>query len=344
MNEDIKFRRIEKLLREEFMGPACQVSDRLESENALMARFNVSKVTVRAALKRLEDAGIILCEHGKRRVLLRKPDDTRKLRSGMTFGIFMRSEFLTESTDLLAVSRGLAEELRRWNADLTILPMSGEISELQFVKRVVGRNLIDGLFITRMAEGTTIVDYLTSLEFPCVAFSYMEDAPTYHARVPFVELKEAAPLNTFAARFRRILVAAQPGPSLERTRHLLDRHLPIEILTLPPATREQQLQLILTALADDELLLVASLDILPTLDIVAHRTPARDFRPNVLVFKHCPTDLSPYQGRYLLFDRPVETLGIEAAKIMRELILNKRASDQPSDPKTIPVHAAIRDI
>ena len=284
MLENIKFRKIEQLLLRELMGPAYKVSDKLESETALARKFNVSKVTIRSALKRLEDDSIILCEHGKRRVLLRKPTETARIRSGMSFGFFMRGEYLTTSNDLLGVSRGLAEGLRAWKADLLILPMSGKLSELEFVKRVVGRNMVDGLFVTSMEEGPAIVEYLQGVDFPCVSFNNMENSPRYDG-VPYVGLREIDALNSFARGFREIHVVGCAAPSLDRTMLLLDPGLPLEIHQTRPEACEGILCELIDALVDDNLLIIASLELLPVIDLITRRTPAAGCRGNVLVLQ-----------------------------------------------------------
>lgn len=342
MLEDIKFRRIEKMLLRELTGSFYKVNDKLESENALMKRFNVSKVTIRAALKRLEDSGIILCEHGKRRVLLRKPDDMSRIRSGMNFGVFMRNEYLTENNDLLGVSQGLAEGLRKWNADLTILPISGKISELEFVKRVVGRNMIDGLFMTGMEEGMAIMDYLKDIDFPCVSFDFMECGENNGKSFPHVKLREASILNSFASKFQKVLVVGSHGHSLDRTRDLLDAALPFDIKPVNVDSCEREIEKILDSLIDEELLLVASLDVLSLLDWIARRSPKRDLSKNVLVFKHCPVDLSRYQGRYLLFDRPMTKIGESAAGLMRKAILNRNDKEFERNEEVVVIDATIK--
>lgn len=340
MLENIKFRKVERMLLQELMNPAFKVSDKLDSENVLMERFKVSKVTIRNALKRLEQDGIILCEHGKRRVLLRKPSDT-KIRSGMSFGLFMRSEYLTSGDDLLGVARGLADGLREWNADLVVLPISGKDSELDFVKRVVGRNIIDGVFMTCMAEGKAIIEYLSEVKFPCVSFNNMEDAQWYDSPVPHAGLREIDILRGYCAAYRNVTVVGCRQPSLDRTCKLLNTRMPVRILTIEDHPPMEALADLLLKGKEDELILVASPVLFESLHRIAVQNPERNFRGRVLLFQHTPSDLSRFEDRFCVFRRPVEQLGQALSVLMREEILRKNRNEEPYNGQCVFVDAFV---
>lgn len=344
MLETVKYRQVERWLRCELARPQYEISDKLPTEKALAKSLNVGQVTIRSALKRLEMSGVIACVHGKGRFLLKKPDMQDQPRSGMNFGLFVLNDHLSFSNDILQLARGLADGLHRWNASLAILPVFRELSELDAVKRILARNVIDGLFLTGMRESDAILQHLTAVHFPCVVFHCMETEPRVDGLAPRVELWEKRNLNELAARFRRIrvLVEKREGAPLRRTLGLLDGTIPAEAQVISPETAENDLVRLIKTLRNDELLVISDLALLPLFDLIAGRFMEREFWDNVLIFNHHAIDIDRYEKRYLVFERPVGRVGEICADIMRKLVFNQNSKQALAIDPRMGVDACVR--
>ncbi len=108
--------RIWNMLQEEYY----RAGDQLPSEQALAARFSVSRATVREALKILEEERVLICQHGIGRFLAPDPsnvlsDEITHLKSVTEMA---RGLGIPISTQVLSVREGLAEDVVRARLNL----------------------------------------------------------------------------------------------------------------------------------------------------------------------------------------------------------------------------------
>jgi len=72
MSKSIKYLQVQRDLKKSFIQGSYEIGDKLPSEYELASRYNITRMTVRNALKNFEIEGLISKEQGKRSVLKRK--------------------------------------------------------------------------------------------------------------------------------------------------------------------------------------------------------------------------------------------------------------------------------
>lgn len=105
---------LELHLRREFAGSDFRPGVAIPSENELAAKYGVSRVTVRRALDRLEEDGLIIRRRGARTVLSQLvtdlPKDEKSRSEFRGFEDELRVRGLTPQAELLEVTEGQAPE------------------------------------------------------------------------------------------------------------------------------------------------------------------------------------------------------------------------------------------
>ncbi|MGN0871213.1 MAG: GntR family transcriptional regulator [Victivallales bacterium] len=164
-----KFRDIAKELERRIEDGTYCTGQLLPSESALIREFGVSRITIRQAVKLLAADGLVKKERGHGTTILEPHKTESRLRKGATFGTALRSDMLQRFPRFITVLDGVSETLSGWDAYLNIYPMSRTLDQAEFIRRLVGSNTIDGLFLWMMGTYTErVVADLQRLDFPFV--------------------------------------------------------------------------------------------------------------------------------------------------------------------------------
>lgn len=165
----VKFRGIAKELERRIEDQIYCPGALLPSETELIGEFGVSRITIRQAVELLAADGLVKKERGRGTTVLEPRKAESRLRKGSTFGTALRSDMLQRFPRFIAMLDGVSETLSGWDTYLNIYPMSRTLDQVEFMRRLVGSNTLDGLFLWSMGEFTgRIVADLMRLEFPLV--------------------------------------------------------------------------------------------------------------------------------------------------------------------------------
>lgn len=106
--EPTRYEEVVRALLAEIDGGAYEIGDRLPTEHELCARFGVSRHTVREALRRLQEMGIILRRQGSGSVLAAKRADGRFVNSISSLDELLQYAATTR-LEILSVDRILVD-------------------------------------------------------------------------------------------------------------------------------------------------------------------------------------------------------------------------------------------
>ena len=341
--EYIRFREIAKLLREEFLKPEWIPGKKLESEPEMMNRFTASRKTIRNAMKVLVDEGIVLREHGRRCTLLRKPLDKKKFRKGLNFCLLGNQAILDSTqTDVPEIANGMIEVLSRHDITLTLFPFLTRDFPLQLepLKNLVERNIVDGIFVMWTKDIFSVCEYLTGKQIPFTVIRTWEPTKLVHekmiTRYPYLFIKESESL------LRMVQHLKERGTKEIILFGMKEDFLPMRTdALLAKATAEASVSyktIRMEGKSPGFLFELLKLHHCPRKTIVASNALVREIRfavsilgghepkgTDVVFFKHFSPDWKDVEKDYIIFSRPIHNLGVAAA----ELMLNVYSGEQP---------------
>jgi DNA-binding GntR family transcriptional regulator len=179
-----RYQEIVSILLKEIDGGAYRVGDRMPTEFDLCARFDVSRHTVREALRKLEDMGLISRRPGAGTVLAATTPDSRYVNSISSLDELMQYASATRlevlRSEPIKADEGLAALLdcepgtpwvrvdaQRWAADtrmpfcLTILYVRGEFAD---IVPKVGREQVAVYRMIEESHGVTVREVTQDIE------------------------------------------------------------------------------------------------------------------------------------------------------------------------------------
>ncbi len=338
--ENIKFREIADNISTELLSPQWMVGMPLATEVELMERFQVSRITVRNALQRLVDGGIISRERGKRSVLIQKPADKKKIRRGLNFALLGNSTIVnSEESDLPSISISIIRELKKWGATLSLFPFLSDETPagLPVVEDLLARNLVDGFFLSMMPDLIEIEKFLKekNIPFVCLLQSEYNDEKVVRQikKSPSVIVDELTSIHEYVDSAAKnginqfVLLGSQEDFALMRTHDMFQKitgELGIKYTSMRMENPSfEELLALICRYRDPAGCLIISNKLLPLADAVLsflkYRIP-EDL--SVVLFKHYTPDWTKWQGKYPIITRPLDKFGIVAAEKMRGLIDN----------------------
>lgn len=168
---------------------------------ALNNRPDVSEATRRRVLAAAEELGYVANQSG------------RSLRQGVTnavgFMIELNSETAPNSDNFfMSVFAGVAKALTESGLDLIVLPCSTENDPVAYMRRVIGRRVVDGVILSATQRRDARIEMLTRSGVPFVLLGRSETPGKYR----WIDLDFEAYIDTSVARLagmghRRIALA-----------------------------------------------------------------------------------------------------------------------------------------
>ena len=166
-----KYRQIRDLLVEHLRQESYQCGDQLPTEHALTAQLDVSRTTVRQALRLLETEGLIEKRHGSGTFFLGEPD--RSSERGTDRGLIGIANFITIEYIYPSIIQGIEDVLSENGYSLVLASGSrGVKQEYDAVRRIVDQG-IKGLIIEPqnnlwVRDDHPILQLIESLDIPVV--------------------------------------------------------------------------------------------------------------------------------------------------------------------------------
>ena len=269
-----------------------------------------------------------------------KPDERNsRLRKGLSFGTLLGARyFYSDCSDVPDIINGMLARLNLWEASLNIFPMLPEIDHFAHLRGVIGRNLVDGLFLIWLDLHTAeIADYFRRSGFPVIFIApckppRMPDTPL----LPCLMIDEQTTVDRLLAglknRFDVLTFIGLEGIETVRTHELFQSSpqasgFALERRELKPGTNlfPEMLSLLGAGGLERRLLVLSSRHILPQMTAAAAQlglSAPRDF--SALYFKHYSSDYESVHNPYDSIERDLIKLGKKAADLMKTLMERKR--------------------
>jgi len=333
----------------------------IPSETELQSFYGVSRGTVRKAVEQLVNDGHLKKSRGNGHgtMVLDCTEACRKTRKTLNFGMIGSNEiFDSNKHDAPVVSKGIIASLSQKNASLSIFPFLSEQhpGALDYVKDIISRNIVDGLFIWfNKPDNEEVCRYLHRIRFPFVYLSthYSPYTLNLPAEYPVAAIEELQVLRNNLKKYQAsgirqvILLASIEDYQNDRTHQLLlkvcgeigmeyhDRNM--------QGFSFRQIEESLNRNSTRDTLFVTSNRLADRVcdAVSSHETRCREF--NLLLFRHYSPDWSQWKGKFRIFDRPFEQLGRQAASLMLDLIHRKESGLTPCNGQRIRLNAFISE-
>ena len=168
---------------------------------ALNGRPDVSEATRQRVLEAASELGYVANQSG------------RSLRQGVTnsVGFMIELNFETAPNSdnfFLSVFAGVAKSLTPTGLDLIVLPCTTDDNPTEYLRRIIGRRLVDGVILSATQRNDARIEMLTQAEVPFVLIGRSETPGDY----PWIDLDFEGYIDTSVARLasmghRRIAIA-----------------------------------------------------------------------------------------------------------------------------------------
>lgn len=350
----IKFREIAENLKDRINSAVYKQGDTIPSEMQLIKEFNVSRITVRNALSLLVNDGYLGRSQGKGTVVLSRESKESRLRKGLAFGVLSPDFSEDIPTDERTIVNGaILKHVTLWQANLSLFSFRTDDNQLDYMKEIVSRNMVDGLFIGHFGKyNRPVIEWLKSIRLPFVQFS---SVTLFEKKItcPLVAIDEIETLKQTLLQYkqrgiRRIhLLGARFGFQVWRTKKLMSMAgIPSEFeITETIATSSSQLFAKaksaaedLAAHPDDTMVFIVANEMIAYFDAVMHIVPGVP-PENVLLYRHYgDTTWKQWHDKFSYIDRSYTELGRVAADMMYSIMRKKdRGEDiySPDDNKII---------
>lgn len=336
IQENILFRDMADRLRKEFLDPAWKIGDKVESESALMARFRVSRKTVRNALDRLASEGLIEKSQGKRCTLLRKPPNEKQMRHGLNFGIVGGESMMnTNLNDVPAIAQGIIDGLNTMDATLSLFPFLTEQypGALPAIKSLVKKHMADGFFVFSSCDSNEVCDFLHSKNIPYVyvAASYSPDAiyPVPYVRSGEWDILKNAVDDLAVRKICKLVFLSgendfeRPGIILQKLFSEKNLQKSMEYISHDCCgySAQQFMQEVLRHAAPDTAIMCSN-EFADTFDLareVLELTPRKNVG-ELLLFKHYSPDWTKYKSHFRIIERDFFEIGKRAVEAMKDVL------------------------
>ncbi len=333
----VRFRELAETLRQKIVRGEYRPGDLIPSEPELGSIYHVSRMTVRNAVELLVQEDLLRKERGRGRgtVVLRQGVRRSRNRVGLSFGTMsVASRDQWNLSDTSPVMQGITESLNIWESNLNVFTLAPGVNQLEYVKSIVGRNIIDGLFLFPMAEYTAgIVGYLRENKIPTVFIATTStDSPALPPGIPSVRIDETAGIDIFLEQhrnsYRSLSFLGTDGSELDRTIRLFNlsrgiRNFKVSSFRLAPGSDYfADVKKVLRDLSSDRenLLLVATNELTSYADAaissLALRVPGQ---LSVACFKHYVHLPERAESRFSHISRDYIGVGRAAGKMMLEI-------------------------
>lgn len=355
----VKFRELAKLLRDRIESGEYKPGCLIPSEAGLQERFAVSRTTVRNAVGLLANEGYLKQQRGKGKgtFVLNRSLRMSRIRKGLSLGTLFSMRMLDSNiSDIPAVMKGVADGLNLWEANLNLFPFVEEVDQLEYVKSIVSRNVIDGLFLWSMERHTgKVIDYLRSVDFPFVFLATDQATAPARKDICLLLFNEREPVDEFLndmryAGFQSVSLIGFEGAELDRTSALLQasRHASAFVFRKLGISGDMDIfQATVAALEGSlglkrNLFVVGSNGLLPYFDsAVSHLRLKAPEDISVLFYKHYSPNLSAFEKKYSFIERRFVEFGRRASELMKELIARKEADLALKFGKPVVIKAVI---
>lgn len=343
IQENILFRNMADRLKKEFLADCWKVGDKVESESALMKRFQVSRKTVRNALDRLASEGLIEKSQGKRCTLLRKPPNEKQMRHGLNFGI-VGGELIMNSNlnDVPAVAQGIIAGLNSVDATLSLFPFLTEQypGALPVIKSLVKKHMADGFFVFNSCDCANVCDYLRDKKIPYVyvATSYSPDTvyPTPHVRSGEWNILKNTVEELAAQKIRKMVFLSgendfdRPGSILQKIFHDKMLKKKIEYISHDCCgfSAQQFMQEVLRHVSPDTAIMCSNefADVFDlsrdVLKLIPHENVGE-----LLLFKHYSPDWTKYKSHFRIIERDFFEIGKQAVEAMLNVLVQQNTEN-----------------
>jgi DNA-binding LacI/PurR family transcriptional regulator len=360
----VKFRELARVLKTKIESGEYGVGDTIPSETELENTFDVSRITVRNAINLLVNDGLLKKQRGRGKgtMILEPQKDADKLRKGLSFGSFFSVNwFEGEKSDMPEVIQGIIKKLNIWEASINLLPFVPEIDQAEYVKSVIDRNLMDGLFVWPLGEYTRpVIEFLTSINHPFVLLDstkLTENHELYSGIYPTVIIDEQKGVDNLLCRasangYQKISVIGFEDVEYRRTCSIFAESRAENLFEFDNvffsdnADCINQLSTFLKKIKGEKerLIVVGSKKLMPYLDagtaLLKLEMP-KDI--SVIMYEHYGYSGGSFYERYSILNRPFRRLGELAAELMKEVISAKLSGRDFSGGRLIKIDAEIID-
>lgn len=336
----IKFRKLADIYRRKIISGEIPVGSMLPCEREMQKTFKMSRITVRNAVEMLTNEGLIEKRQGRGggAVVISQTSKEEKMRHGLSFGTFFSIHSFGYRNDILEVMEGIIRELNIWESNLHPFPFVPDIDQTEFVKSVVERKLIDGVFLWPLSEYTEeVIHYLEKKKFPFLFMTTDREETNERELLmarnsPTVSLGETATAKNLVKRAvaqgcKKLIISGFQGKDVDQTYAFFSKIAENENCQIakseamdPPFASAVEL-LKTHRRKDGDMILISDNQFLPYFDAaVDHLKTAMPDDVSVVVYPHNRhTDERVFQ-RYTTLDRPYLEMGTDAAKMMTRLL------------------------
>lgn len=334
IQENILFRDVAEQLKKDFMLPNWKIGDKIESESSLIARFQVSRKTVRNALERLASEGLIEKSQGKRGILLRKPLNEKHIRHGLNFGIVGNENIMNANiNDIPAIAQGIISGLNSMDATLSLFPFLSNQSPgaLDSVKSLIKKHVVDGFFIFPSKDCNEVCEYLRQKKIPYVYIvPFFQTNKVYPE--PFIrsgehDILQNAVQELAERKIKKLVFLAgendseRPGTIFKQIFSNKELSSKIEYIT-HDCRNFQYSQLIdeIRKNSSPETAIMCSNEFAHLFDIARETLPLirGENIGEMLLFKHFSPDWKNYQKHFKIIERDYFEIGIRAVEQLKK--------------------------
>src|SRR5579871_3853752 len=163
-NSSLKIGQITELLRKSILDGVVRVGDQLPPEPELMARYGVSRSTLREAVASLVHEGLLRRVHGKGTYVSERPPVYRTIAVSMPYLFFGPSSPFSAGTEVIPrLTQAIEEEARRSDLSMMLyLNNNNPEIERENLERILARS-VDGVIVNYIG-GAANAEYLRKLQ------------------------------------------------------------------------------------------------------------------------------------------------------------------------------------
>lgn len=341
-SDGIKYRELANVLLEDIESGELKAGDIIPSETRLQEQYSVSRITVRHAVNLLVAEGWLHKERGRGKgtIVLKKDEASSKFRKGLSIGIFLGYRYLySDRSDMPDIISGMINKLNFWESNLNVFPVLSKIDHFEYIKSIIARNVIDGIFLATLgsyAENENVIKYLIKRNFPFVFISPVQIKSIPHIDYPKLCFDEMVTVNGLLSdikgKFDKLVFLGFEGVETKRTCELFNASpeagaFLFEKMLFTPGTNifSGLLRFLDRSALENKLVVISSHNVLPYFAAaVFHLELKVPEDVSVLYFKHYSSDYEILVNKYDSIERDFVKLGEVAADMMEDMIEKKR--------------------